>query len=381
MAAALVGYAVCGTYTRKFHASGYVVPVGGVIKVAAPQAGVLSRILVIEGQKVAVGQTLAVLSAERIIASGNAVEALQKQSALRTAALSHERLRVEEIYGNQQRALQMRLGNLRVELGHADAALRLQAQRVALAERIIEGQRRLQRDGFLSEMALQQKEQERMSEIGSLENLKRNRSALLREVDATEADRNALSAKRENELSAIDRSIAALEQDRIESETKRELLLKAAEAGTVTGLTVDAGKLVEGNQVLLNILPNGAKLEANVYLPSRAAGFVHVGTPALLQYQAFPYQKFGSQPARLSKMARVAVSAAELPYPAPPGAVPTDLFYVVTLELDRQTIVAYGKPEPLRPGMAFDVSLALEKRTLIEWIFEPVFSVSGKWAI
>lgn len=379
-AVALVGYAIWGEYTRKFNAAGYLVPVGGVIKVAAPQGGIVSRILVTEGQQVEAGQTLAVLSAERAIASGNAVAELQKQLALRTDALRQERRRVQEIYGNQYQALQARLGNLGTELVHADAALKIQAERVALAERNIEGQRRLQGDGFLSEMALNQKEQERMGEVGALENLKRSQSALQREKDASEAEKAALAAKRENELSAIDRNLAALEQERIESETQRELLLKAPEAGTVSGVLVDAGKLVAGNQVLLNLLPGGVNLQAHVYLPSRAAGFVRPGTQALVRYQAFPYQKFGSHMATLSKLARVAVPAAELPYPAPPGAQPTDLFYVATLELDRQAIMAYGKSEPLQAGMAFDVSLILDKRTLIEWIFEPVFSVSGKWA-
>lgn len=379
-AATLVGYAVWGQYTRKFHASGYVVPLGGIVKVAAPQSGVVSRILVAEGQQVEAGQTLAVLSAERAIASGNAVAEVQKQLALRAVAMRQERARVEEIYGNQYQSLLGRIGNQRSELVHADTALKLQAERVALAERMIEAQRRLQRDGFLSELALQQKEQERMSEIATLENLKRSRSALQREADTSESDKAALAAKRDNELSAVDRNLAALEQDRIENETRRELLLQASESGTVTGLLVDAGKLVAANQVLMNVLPSGAKLQANVYLPSRAAGFVHVGTQALVRYQAFPYQKFGSHKARLSKLARVAVQAAELPYPPPAGALSTDLFYVATLELDRQAIMAYGRQEPLQAGMAFDVSLELDKRTLIEWIFEPVFSVSGKWA-
>ena len=187
------------------------------------------------------------------------------------------------------------------------------------------------------------------------------------------------AAKRANDLSAVDRSMAALEQDRIENESKREIYLRAPEAGVVTAIVVDPGKLAAAGQPLMNLVPDGAELRADVYLPSRAAGFVRVGSDALLQFQAFPYQKFGSQPARVVKMSRVALAASELPYPAPAGAAPGDLFYVASLALSKNTVRAYGKDEPLQVGLGFDTNLILETRTLFEWVFEPVFSVSGNW--
>ena len=115
-----------------------------------------------------------------------------------------------------------------------------------------------------------------------------------------------------------------------------------------------------------------------MYLPSRAAGFVRVGTRALLQFQAFPYQKFGSHEARVVKLSRVAVAASELPYP-PPVAGTGELFYIASLALTKSTVLAYGNEEPLQSGMGFDANLVLDTRTLLEWVFEPLFSVSGNW--
>jgi membrane fusion protein len=379
LAIALIGYSVWGEYTRKIRASGYVVPNVGVLKVAASQSGVVSKLLVSEGQHVASGDTVAILNAERATSSGDASVEVKKQIDARLAALRQEQVRVNELYDGQAKALITRLGNLRVELAQIDISLRLQNERIRLTDQMLANQRKLSADGFISQMALQQKEQERMGDLSNLAALQRSRTALERDIDAAEADKASLNAKRANDLSSIDRSLAALEQDRIENETRREILIKAPQSGIVTAIVTDAGKLAIPGQSLLNLIPDGAELQADIYLPSRAAGFVHVGSHALLQFQAFPYQKFGNYRAQVIKMSRVALAATDLPYPAPAGAVPTDLFYIASLALPRKTVLAYGKDEPLQPGMGFDAQLVLETRSLLEWIFEPLISISGNW--
>ena len=145
-----------------------------------------------------------------------------------------------------------------------------------------------------------------------------------------------------------------------------------------TANSMDEGKQVLPAQPLLNLIPLAATLQADVYLPSRAAGFVRVGTRALLQFQAFPYQKFG-QPrgarrqavTRRSGRKRVALSAA--------CRGNWRAFDIASLALTKSTVLAYGNEEPLQSGMGFDANLVLDTRTLLEWVFEPLFSVSGNW--
>ena len=37
-----------------------------------------------------------------------------------------------------------------------------------------------------------------------------------------------------------------------------------------------------------------------------------------------------------------------------------------------------GKPEALKPGMLVDADVLGERRTLVEWIFEPLYSLGGR---
>ena len=50
---------------------------------------------------------------------------------------------------------------------------------------------------------------------------------------------------------------------------------------------------------LASLVPAGAQLQAHLYAPSSAVGFVRAEQPVLLRYQAFPYQKFGHQHGRM----------------------------------------------------------------------------------
>ncbi|WP_295950959.1 HlyD family efflux transporter periplasmic adaptor subunit [Rhodoferax sp.] len=375
LALSLLAYLVWGEYTRKIRASGTIVPNTGVIKVTPAQAGIVVRLAVHEGQNVAEGEVLAVLNSERTTATGGASAEVEKQLNLRRASLQQDALKIQDLYAQQDKALTVRLANLHTELAQVDAALVLQQKRLALSEQMLVNQRKLFAEKFLSEMALQQKEQDGLAELATLEAIRRSRTSLQRDVGTSEADLATLPDKQANELAAVQRNLASLAQDGIENESRRELLLKAPQAGVVTAILTDVGKLVGAGQPVLNLIPAGSELQADVYLPARAAGFVRVGSQALLQFQAFPYQKFGSQAAQVVKLSRVAVVGSDLPYP--PANAPGELYYIASLSLPKKTVTAYGHEEPLQSGMGFDANLVLDTRTLLEWVFEPVFSISG----
>ena len=107
----------------------------------------------------------------------------------------------------------------------------------------------------------------------------------------------------------------------------------------------------------------------------------------LLRLLACPYQKFGSQTGRVLRVSRVPLQAGELaalPLPTPStGAVAAvggvgEPLYRITVALDRQAISAYGREQPLAAGMQLDADVLLDRRRLVEWLFEPVLGLAGR---
>jgi membrane fusion protein len=68
--------------------------------------------------------------------------------------------------------------------------------------------------------------------------------------------------------------------------------------------------------------------------------------------------------------------AAELGFVPPDGS--REPLYRIKAALDSQTVLAYGRPQPLQAGMQVEADILLDRRRLIEWIFEPLLSLAGR---
>ena len=99
----------------------------------------------------------------------------------------------------------------------------------------------------------------------------------------------------------------------------------------------------------------------------------------MLRYQAFPYQKFGHQSGRVLQVAKAPLQPSELAaMPLAGGAASGEPLYRITVQLDKQDVAAYGSTQALAPGMQLDADVVLDRRRLIEWIFEPVLGIASR---
>jgi membrane fusion protein len=131
----------------------------------------------------------------------------------------------------------------------------------------------------------------------------------------------------------------------------------------------------------MSIVPAGSVLQAELFSPSRSVGFLRPGQRVLLRYQAFPYQKFGFYEGTIKSVSRSAAGPSELPQQLTgltSLVAPNEPIYRVTVELARQTATAYGEQVPLQPGMQLEADVAIESRRLIEWVLDPLYSLTGK---
>ncbi|HET7300323.1 MAG TPA: HlyD family efflux transporter periplasmic adaptor subunit, partial [Oleiagrimonas sp.] len=161
-------------------------------------------------------------------------------------------------------------------------------------------------------------------------------------------------------------------------EAERAMVLRAPSAGMVSTLLAKAGQHVLTGQSLLSIVPRGATLQAQLLVPSRAVGFIEPGSRVVLRYQAYPYQKFGQQYGRVASISRSALGPAEIA--ALTGQRATQPLYRINVRLDHQAIVAYGHAQALKPGMALSADILMERRSLLEWAFEPLYGLRGTLA-
>ena len=84
----------------------------------------------------------------------------------------------------------------------------------------------------------------------------------------------------------------------------------------------------------------------------------------------------GSHEANVIAVAPSALPPADLGFLPPDGS--REPLYRIKARLPVQTISAYGRAEPLQAGMQVEADIRLDRRRLIEWIFEPVLQLKGR---
>ena len=171
-------------------------------------------------------------------------------------------------------------------------------------------------------------------------------------------------------ISDLRRQLAQGQQTLAQSEADRATVGRAVCDGVVGTLLVSPGQSVSAGQNLVALIPAGAAMRARLLVPSSAIGFVHPGTPVGLRLAALPHQKFGLQRGTAAPVSRRVLTPAELTQMTGEAPVKEPL-YRVDVTLPSQQVLAFGKTEPLRSGMAVEADLMLERRSLLEWIFEP----------
>ncbi|MGL4767922.1 MAG: HlyD family secretion protein [Formosimonas sp.] len=371
----LVGFLAFGTYTKKERVEGVLLPDVGLVRVAAPQAGALVAAKVVDGQHVAAGDALFVLTSERQTLDGQAQQAVRAQLDVQKTSLNAALLRQRDMTHINVLTEQQAVGSLRQQLLQLSGELSLYAEQVRIAADAWATHQALAAEGFISQAAVAQKKNDYLTQLGKQKEATRMHTAVQRELAAAQTRLKNAQLQGDNEADAIKRGVSTVEQTIVENEVKREVVVVAPTAGVVTAIQAQAGQQVGFDSPLLNIVPTGGVLEAHLYASSRAIGFIRVGATVLLRYAAFPYQKFGQHTGRVVSISQVALSVGEL---KAAGVDAKEPLYRLVVRPDAQTITAYGKSEPLQPSMRLEADVVLDERRIYEWLLEPLYSISGK---
>ena len=363
-------------YTRKARVNGLLVPERGVMRLSVPQSATVVARPVQDGQQVREGDVLFVLSLDSANPTGDSLSrTLKDREQLLGAAQAQQR----ELAQSQAASLKARIATLESTLRQADAELQLHAQREALAQQSLGRLESLAKDQFVSSAQVQTKREELLGLQAQRQALSRERENLQREALGLQAELQAIPLKAQVQQGELARDIAALQAQGVENEARRRLVLRAPSDGQMSTVLAEPGQVVQAGTQLAALLPARTPLQAHLYAPSSAVGFLRPHQAVLLRYQAFPYQKFGQQAGEVLQVARTPLQAAELAQLGLPAAMAQgEPMYRITVQLQRQSVEAYGQDQTLSPGMLLEADVLLERRRLIEWIFEPLLSLARR---
>lgn len=148
-------------------------------------------------------------------------------------------------------------------------------------------------------------------------------------------------------------------------------LITSPVSGQVLTAGAQNGMVTNADTMLFLIAPEGGKLSGRILVPSRAIGFLRENQDVRLAIDAFPYQRFGTLPARIRRISGSTLlpGQTEVPFAFQEAS------YLVDVELKSVTMSAYGNPVTIENGMLFSADIVIDRRNLFQWLFDPLYAV------
>lgn len=366
-----------GRYGRKETAPGFLAPTLGVAKVVPPRAGLIVSVDVTEGQLVEAGAPLLTVQVGQTDDRGSDVDDNVRQSLTRQRSALLDQIALEQTKaGTDHEQIGHRIDGLRAELVTLQSELAAQRQRSQVAADQVNAVREIVRQGYISVVEFKRRQDnllaQRQNEAALARQIVEKQGAVTQQSDALRQLPDGLAAK----ISVLRGSIADIDGRLAEIVGRRAYQLRAPVAGHVSTLQARVGLAADPAIPLLSIIPSGSVLQAELLVPARAIGFVAPGQTVRLAYEAFPFQRFGLHAGHVTTVSRNLLRPAELIAPI----TISEPSYRVTVALDQQSLPAFGRDFPLGPDMTLKADIVFDRRSLLEWVFEPMLSLRGRWS-
>jgi len=372
---AIILFLLTTEYSRKETVRGFLIPSNGIIQSFANQGGTIERLFVGEGDIVAKGQPLATVTVQKNNSQGVALSAkLLQQLSVQMQLLEDEINQTRAMQKQESLNLLAQKKALASEQKELNSQIELLEEKLALLSSQQNNLEHLNRSGFLSNVERDQKLQALLDAKQEKQNLKRLQMQQANQLSQLKFEIINVPQQYALSINNLKRQQADIQNQLTQIEGNYQYTVTASNSGVITGIQVVEGETLSHSKPLMHIIPEGSELVAELLLPTRSAGFVQLGNLTRLRFDAFPYQRFGFINSEISRIDKALINPDEI-------RLPVELHepvYRLRAVLNKQHMVAYGKSFELKNGMLLEADIMLEKRTLVEWLFEPLYSLSGR---
>lgn len=368
-------FAMTATYARKETVTGWIVPQGGLIRVTTRDVGVVDTITVSEGDRVRVEQSLGTIRLSTASAAGDSSAAMSRDLAAEALANDAASSAAKAKLGSLAAELRSRREALLGEIAEVRSRLDVLEQRQQLANDQVKRGELLKSQGYMSQANL---DAVRSSALVAAQDASEIRALMLgykRQIGDIDRQLSRLPAEHALLAAQAAQTRAALAQRGVSLDAQTTFAAIAPIDGTVVAVPVERGQTVAAGAAIAVLAPRGSELIAELYVPSRAAGFIRPGQTVRLMYQAFPYQRFGAGSGVVQAVSSTVLSPSEV---AIPGLTVQEPVFRVRIKLARFSVSAYGQEMPLQPGMLLTADIVVDRRTLIEWLLDPLYAAGRR---
>jgi membrane fusion protein len=369
LTAVLAGFVATVEYSPIHRVPCYMDVRDGLARLTAPADGQIVHLSVREGSPVKKGDLLAILSSDKLRQGGDSqhsavIRKLDAENGMigrEIEAATKEASANRDMIGRRISGLNSERNALREDVGSKErllSSLRVQAAQMSS----LVGQ------GYVSKIQIAQKQDDVTLQEGRLASTRASLTAIERDIATSEAEQNLVNAKLAEVVENRHRAVGELERLAVESDAEAEQVLRAPMDGTLSTAQIVEGQSVGKGQLLFTVTPLGKPLIARLLVPARAAAAVKPGMDVRFVLRAYPREKFGDFAAHIESVSDI---------PSLPGDFTqvlsvTETAFSATATLPRDPMGPDGHRLWLKPGMIGEALIPIERRTVLEWLLDPI---------
>ena len=385
-AATILPWAMLSKVDETGSARGRLEPQGKVLKLDAPVSGTVTAINIKEGQTITKGQTLLKLDSE--LARAELQQTQAKLEGLHNRINQLELLKNQSIASSRTQQLQnqaqdseqlAQLNQIQQRLNSSKRVHILEKGRLKVAENDVKRHKYLWKQGAISKTKLEEVE-------GAM--LERKRLSEQAQSDIEQATTEIAKQKSTNqrnqrtgELSILEtqKQLKELQSQHVDvqseiAQTKKQIYylrlqmqqrtLLAPTDGTIFQLTVNhAGAVLQPGQTVAQVAPKGVPIIFRAEIPSTESGFLRIGMPVKLKFDAYPFQEYGVLEGNLSW-----ISPDSKIVETPQGKQEN---YELEITLKQTYIQNQNKRVYLTPGQTATADVIVRQRRIIDFLLDP----------
>lgn len=378
---ALVAFLIWGEYTKRSTVKGQLIPEQGLIYSHSPTSGIVIENHAHDGKVVKKGDLLYKISTAHHGDEGSTQKAIDEELALKNTLIQNQIFYTKQSQTQEINSILTAIERLKGDKQKLTTQIELQKTQVQLALDNLKRHQEISAIHAVSTLELNHQQMTYNTQNEQLIALNRELSSLEKQIkEQTIALDRAKQNHRAN-LNQLQQSLTDNRQSKIQNKAGEFVSIYAPIDGVISTNHIKTGQYIESSKPLTAILPHDSHVVAEMYVPSRAIGFVKTGDEVLLRYQAYPYQKFGHANAQIISVAKTALAGQNINSIGTVSQneqMTNEPLYIVRAQLDKQTIKAYGNDMPLQVGMTLEGDILHETRKLYEWVLEPLYSITGK---
>jgi hemolysin D len=335
------------------------------------EEGVVAQVKLVEiEQKVDEGQRLQAEATDNIKLANKQLEEQQRSNQTLTSQLQSEVKQAQKQFQEQQRSYNRLLSQLRSEIKQAQSQLQeqqrsyqtltsqLQSEIQQAEKQLDEQNRNSQRINNQTESEIKQAQSRSVQEKRGYETLKKGGELAVLNNQKQLQELKVQIADLEVEMNQTQNQIKSLKQQ-IEQRT-----LRAPSDGIITEMPIkEPQAYLQAGQLVAQIAPQNTKLVLRAQMPSSETGFLKVGLPVKVKFDAYPFQDYGIISGRVAW-----ISPDSKVLETPQGKVEV---FELEVGLDKNYITNSGKQIKLNPGQTASAEVIIRQRRIIDFIIDP----------